>query len=259
MGRIWVGMWLVVIVILIVALEGSFLVRFISRFTQEIFSILISLIFIYETFNKLVKVPFSQHTPPPVSFLPCMERSPSCLRLCPQIFKTHPLILNYDHLNSSMDNPFIPIVKEHVEYHSDGNITIHELEIERPYPNTALLSMCLMFGCFSIAYFLRIFKSGHFLPGPVRPNSAAGECAKLRRGTRCAICCFLPQIRRLIGDFGVPIAIFIMIAIDICIADAYTQVGLDPTALLRTHSHLCLHLPNDCAVLCFHLSETGGA
>lgn len=57
MGRIWVGMWLIVIVILIVALEGSFLVRFISRFTQEIFSILISLIFIYETFNKLIKVP----------------------------------------------------------------------------------------------------------------------------------------------------------------------------------------------------------
>lgn len=56
MGRIWVGMWLIVIVIFIVALEGSFLVRFISRFTQEIFSILISLIFIYETFNKLVKV-----------------------------------------------------------------------------------------------------------------------------------------------------------------------------------------------------------
>lgn len=56
MGRIWVGMWLIVIVVIIVAVEGSFLVRFISRFTQEIFSILISLIFIYETFNKLIKV-----------------------------------------------------------------------------------------------------------------------------------------------------------------------------------------------------------
>ena len=33
------------------------------------------------------------------------------------------------------------------------------------------------------------------------------------------------QIRRLIGDFGVPIAIFIMIAIDINIEDAYTQVN----------------------------------
>lgn len=44
------------IVVLTVAFEGSILVRFVSRFTQEIFSFLISLIFIYETFAKLIKV-----------------------------------------------------------------------------------------------------------------------------------------------------------------------------------------------------------
>uniref|UniRef100_A0A8C9XP03 Solute carrier family 4 member 1a (Diego blood group) n=1 Tax=Sander lucioperca TaxID=283035 RepID=A0A8C9XP03_SANLU len=147
-GRIWVGMWLIVIVIIIVAVEGSFLVRFISRFTQEIFSILISLIFIYETFYKLIKV------------------------------------------------------------HVDGNVTVKELEIERPYPNTALLSMCLMFGCFFIAYFLRSFKNGHYFPGP---------------------------LRRLIGDFGVPIAIFFMIAVDICIEDAYTQKLVVPKGIEVTN------------------------
>lgn len=56
MGRVWVGFWLILLVVLVVAFEGSFLVRFISRYTQEIFSILISLIFIYETFTKLIKV-----------------------------------------------------------------------------------------------------------------------------------------------------------------------------------------------------------
>ncbi|KAM3598580.1 uncharacterized protein V6R79_019976 [Siganus canaliculatus] len=178
-GRIWVGMWLVVIVVIIVAVEGSFLVKYISRFTQEIFSILISLIFIYETFSKLFK-----------------------------IFKAHPLILNYEHLNDTTDNPFHPVIKEHVEYHPDGNVTVHELEIERPYPNTALLSMCLMFGCFFIAYFLRFFKNGQFLPGP---------------------------LRRLIGDFGVPIAIFIMIAVDISIADAYTQKLVVPKGVEVTN------------------------
>lgn len=55
-GRVWVGMWLILIVLIVVAAEASFLVRFISRFTQEIFSILISLIFIYETFVKLFMV-----------------------------------------------------------------------------------------------------------------------------------------------------------------------------------------------------------
>uniref|UniRef100_A0A8C2ISD9 Solute carrier family 4 member 1a (Diego blood group) n=1 Tax=Cyprinus carpio TaxID=7962 RepID=A0A8C2ISD9_CYPCA len=143
-GRVWVGMWLIVIVVVIVAVEGSFLVRFISRFTQEIFSILISLIFIYETFAKLIR-----------------------------IFKAHPLILNYEHLN-------------------------------RAYPNTALLSMCLMFGCFFIALYLRGFKTSTFLPGP---------------------------IRRMIGDFGVPIAIFFMIAVDISISDAYTQKLVVPKGL----------------------------
>ncbi|XP_053470296.1 solute carrier family 4 member 1a (Diego blood group) isoform X3 [Ictalurus furcatus] len=55
-GRVWVGMWLIIIVLIVVAAEASFLVRFISRFTQEIFSILISIIFIYETFYKLYKI-----------------------------------------------------------------------------------------------------------------------------------------------------------------------------------------------------------
>ena len=55
-GRVWVGLWLVVFVLALVAAEGSFLVRYISPFTQEIFAFLISLIFIYETFHKLYKV-----------------------------------------------------------------------------------------------------------------------------------------------------------------------------------------------------------
>nr|XP_048686232.1 band 3 anion transport protein isoform X2 [Caretta caretta] len=53
-GRVWIGFWLIILVLLVVAFEGSFLVRYISRYTQEIFSFLISLIFIYETFAKLI-------------------------------------------------------------------------------------------------------------------------------------------------------------------------------------------------------------
>uniref|UniRef100_A0A672NQD5 Anion exchange protein n=1 Tax=Sinocyclocheilus grahami TaxID=75366 RepID=A0A672NQD5_SINGR len=175
-GRVWVGMWLIIIVVVIVAVEGSFLVRFISRFTQEIFSILISLIFIYETFSKLIR-----------------------------IFQAHPLILNYDHLNASLEDPFHPIKKViNITEHPDGNITQHHEIIERAYPNTALLSMCLMFGCFFVALYLRGFKTSTFLPGP---------------------------IRRMIGDFGVPIAIFFMIAVDIIISDAYTQKLVVPKGL----------------------------
>ncbi|KAM6963783.1 solute carrier family 4 member 1b (Diego blood group) isoform 2-T2 [Tautogolabrus adspersus] len=176
-GRVWVGVWLVIIVVIIVAFEGSFLVRFISRFTQEIFSILISLIFIYETFAKLGRT-----------------------------FKAHPLILNYDHLNTTIENPWHPRVEETVIYdNATGNTTIIVNTIKPPYPNTALLSMCLMFGCFFIAFFLRQFKNGTFLPG---------------------------KVRRLIGDFGVPISIFLMVVLDYNIEDTYTQKLVVPKGLM---------------------------
>ncbi len=54
--RLWVNLWVTVFTTVVVMLEGSFLVQYLSRFTEEIFSVLISFIFIYEVFNKLVKV-----------------------------------------------------------------------------------------------------------------------------------------------------------------------------------------------------------
>ncbi|XP_034271811.1 band 3 anion transport protein isoform X2 [Pantherophis guttatus] len=143
-GRVWIGFWLILIVILVVAFEGSFLVRYISRYTQEIFSILISLIFIQETFSNLIK-----------------------------IFKAHPLKGVYKNITFS-----------------------GEEEPREPVPNTALLSLVLMGGTFFIAFFLRKFKNSSFFPG---------------------------RLRRVIGDFGVPIAIFIMTLADNLIKDTYTQ------------------------------------
>ncbi|XP_076829775.1 anion exchange protein 2a isoform X1 [Brachyhypopomus gauderio] len=149
-GRVWIGFWLVVIVVLMVAFEGSFLVRFVSLFTQEIFSFLISLIFIYETFSKLGK-----------------------------IFKDHPLRpCNISEENATYSGPAEPPAK-----------VLNQ-------PNTALLSLVLMSGTFFIAFYLRKFKNSAFFPG---------------------------RLRRVIGDFGVPIAIFIMVLVDFSIEDTFTQ------------------------------------
>ncbi|XP_023573995.1 band 3 anion transport protein isoform X1 [Octodon degus] len=142
-GRAWIGFWLILLVVLVVAFEGSFLVRFISRYTQEIFSFLISLIFIYETFSKLIK-----------------------------IFQDHPLQQSYD--------PSTPIVPKP----------------QGPLPNTALFSLVLMAGTFILAMMLRKFKNSSYFPG---------------------------KLRRVIGDFGVPISILIMVLVDSFIKDTYTQ------------------------------------
>ena len=37
-----------------------------------------------------------------------------------------------------------------------------------------------------------------------------------------------PQLRRIIGDFGVPISILIMVMVDALVQDTYTQVTLSP-------------------------------
>uniref|UniRef100_A0A8V5GXV5 Anion exchange protein n=1 Tax=Melopsittacus undulatus TaxID=13146 RepID=A0A8V5GXV5_MELUD len=151
-GRVWIGFWLVLLVLLVVACEGSFLVRYLSRYTQEIFSFLISLIFIFETFSKL-------------------------------IFRAHPLSRRY-------------AVQD-------------EVQPDVPEPNTALLSLVLMAGTFFLAFFLRKFKNSSFLPG---------------------------RVRRLIGDFGVPISIFIMALADFFITDTYTQKLKVPRGLEVTNS-----------------------
>nr|AEB80408.1 SLC4A1 [Lemur catta] len=155
-GRAWIGFWLILLVVLVVAFEGSFLVRFISRYTQEIFSILISLIFIYETFSKLIK-----------------------------IFQDHPLQRNYNSSVLTVPNP------------------------QGPLPNTALLSLVLMAGTFFFAMMLRKFKNSSYFPG---------------------------KLRRVIGDFGVPISILIMVLVDFFIEHTYTQKLSVPDGLQVSNS-----------------------
>uniref|UniRef100_I3LJ89 Anion exchange protein n=1 Tax=Sus scrofa TaxID=9823 RepID=I3LJ89_PIG len=171
-GRVWVGLWLVVFVLALVAAEGSFLVRYISPFTQEIFAFLISLIFIYETFHKLYKV-FTEHPllpfyPPEGALEAGLDRNGSTL--------------------PSTEGPPSP----------------------RNQPNTALLSLILMLGTFLIAFFLRKFRNSRFLGG---------------------------KARRIIGDFGIPISILVMVLVDYSITDTYTQKLTVPTGLSVTSPH----------------------
>ncbi|KAM7334388.1 hypothetical protein ACRRTK_007708 [Alexandromys fortis] len=65
-----------------------------------------------------------------------------------------------------------------------------------PVPNTALFSLVLMAGTFFLAMMLRKFKNSTYFPG---------------------------KLRRVIGDFGVPISILIMVVVDSFVKDTYTQ------------------------------------
>lgn len=228
-GRVWIGFWLILIVLLMVACEGSFLVRFVSRFTQEIFAFLISLIFIYETFSKLGKVSCGR--------CGCCGCCGAGLRLTArtaQIFQEHPLHGCAQPNGTAWSNG--TAAPNGTAQRGAAKVT--------GQPNTALLSLVLMAGTFFIAFFLRKFKNSRFFPGRVR--GAGGTAARARGepgfgGTGspgvvgevgAGLSPSLQQIRRLIGDFGVPIAILVMVLVDYSIRDTYTQVSTpDPHML----------------------------
>ncbi len=52
----WVGLWSAGFLLLLAATDASFLMRYFTRFTDEIFSALISIIFIYEAIKSLVNI-----------------------------------------------------------------------------------------------------------------------------------------------------------------------------------------------------------
>jgi mannitol/fructose-specific phosphotransferase system IIA component (Ntr-type) len=52
----WVGLWTALILIILAATEASCLMRYFTRFTDEIFAALISVIFIYEAVDKLLLI-----------------------------------------------------------------------------------------------------------------------------------------------------------------------------------------------------------
>ncbi len=55
--RFWIGMWSTLLLLLIVVFDMSSYVRYITRFTEESFAALISIIFIYEAFKQLFEIP----------------------------------------------------------------------------------------------------------------------------------------------------------------------------------------------------------
>ncbi|XP_076345016.1 band 3 anion transport protein-like isoform X2 [Tachypleus tridentatus] len=181
--RVWISFWVAFIATVVVAFEGSAFVSFFGRFTQEIYAALISMIYIYECFFKIYKV-----------------------------FSTNPLLASYCNLNTTNPLEDNPSVKNCVnvsctQNSSDSSTDANETSIsfedlsrsaERLliHPNTALFSMILMMGTFFIAYFLRHFRNSRFLGSTVR---------------------------RAIGDFGITIGIVLMVLLDSCVKNVYTQ------------------------------------
>ncbi|XP_037718490.1 anion exchange protein 3 isoform X5 [Drosophila subpulchrella] len=146
--RVYVGVWLIIISLTVSAFEGSVYVRLLTRFTQEIFSALITLIYIVETFMKLIS-----------------------------IYKENPLLADYnlppptlvahDHAtNASILNTTVGVAANITEGLLNISTTAMPTglpPLPRNQPNTALFCTILTLATFVVAYYLKLFRNSHFL------------------------------------------------------------------------------------------------
>lgn len=59
--RLYVGFWLMAIALLVASIEGSVFIKVFTRFTEEIFATLISLIYIFESVSNIISVSKPSH------------------------------------------------------------------------------------------------------------------------------------------------------------------------------------------------------
>ncbi|XP_061496849.1 band 3 anion transport protein isoform X8 [Anopheles gambiae] len=201
--RVYVGCWLAVIALVVSAFEGSVYVRLFTRFTQEIFSALITLIYIVETVMKLLSV-YKRH--------PLLAEY-----LYKNVTEPQPLPMPYLEEERNGTTPTSELLAESLTTAVNGTIAMAQdaanLLIPEDgtgplnRPNTALFCTILTLGTFSLAYYLKLFRNSHFL----------GRNA-----------------RRALGDFGVPISIALFVLVDYMIPQVYTEKlsvpeGLSPS------------------------------
>ncbi|XP_053956545.1 anion exchange protein 3 isoform X1 [Anastrepha ludens] len=144
--RAYIGVWLAIIATTLSAFECSVYVRLFTRFTQEIFSALITLIYIYETLMKLVSVYkknplLADYNFPPATFAPQLQ--------------------SFD--NTTTDN-FGNVTADVSISNTTSSIgLISNIVSHTNMPNTALFCTILTLGTFTIAYYLKLFRNSHFL------------------------------------------------------------------------------------------------
>lgn len=203
--RLWIGLWSAFLTLILVATDASFLVQYFTRFTEEGFSSLISFIFIYDAFKKMIKL--SHYYPINSDFRVNYVTLFSCTCLPPvpgvnsslhwndsdTVTSAMPLLYNDTLLtNTSFDWSSLS-KKQCVKY--GGRMVGASCHF---VPDVALMSFILFLGTYTCSMTLKNFKTSPFFP---------------------------TRIRKLISDFAIILAILIFCGLD-------ALVGVDTPKLI---------------------------
>ncbi|XP_051473693.1 electrogenic sodium bicarbonate cotransporter 1 isoform X5 [Apus apus] len=200
--RLWIGLWSAFQCLVLVATDASFLVKYFTRFTEEGFSSLISFIFIYDAFKKMIKL--ADHYPINSEFKVDYITHYSCA--CEPLDPVNSSLFNgtmvpsADELFSSsagMHNSTIDwsslTTKECLKY--GGRLVGNNCGF---VPDITLMSFILFFGTYTCSMALKKFKTSRYFP---------------------------TTARKLISDFAIILSILIFCGID-------ALVGVDTPKLI---------------------------
>uniref|UniRef100_A0A8C5GV09 Anion exchange protein n=1 Tax=Gouania willdenowi TaxID=441366 RepID=A0A8C5GV09_GOUWI len=199
--RLWIGLWSAFLCLVLVATDASFLVQYFTRFTEEGFSCLISFIFIYDAFKKMLKL--AHHYPINSDFRTEYVTQFDCSCMAPTVLINNTDIVG-DPLSTSIwfwNNTDLPVnatwssltKTECLKY--KGELVGKACGF---VPDIALMSFILFFGTYTCSMCLKKFKTSPFFP---------------------------TTVRKLISDFAIILAILIFCGVDML-------VGVDTPKLI---------------------------
>ncbi|XP_040197406.1 electrogenic sodium bicarbonate cotransporter 4-like, partial [Rana temporaria] len=181
--RLWIGLHSALQCLLLVATDASFIIKYITRFTEEGFSTLISFIFIYDAIKKMIGsfkyYPInSDFKPDQVTTYRCECVAPDPAIFAPNITNT---TLSNVVNNTALDWSQLS-TKECLKY--GGSLLGNSCSY---VPDLALMSFILFFGTYSMTLTLKKFKFSRYFP---------------------------TKLRKLISDFSIFMSILLFVGLD---------------------------------------------
>ncbi|KAM9743338.1 solute carrier family 4 member 4a isoform 1-T1 [Menidia menidia] len=200
--RLWIGLWSAFFCLVLVATDASFLVKYFTRFTEEGFSCLISFIFIYDAFKKMIKL--AHHYPINSDFTSDLVTQYDCLCMAPTVLENETSLMGDPVEDTSVwywNNTGLPLNStwsslsrtECLKYR--GELVGKACDF---VPDISLMSFILFFGTYTCTMTLKKFKTSPYFP---------------------------TTVRKLISDFATILAILIFCGVDML-------VGVDTPKLI---------------------------
>ncbi|XP_037634080.1 solute carrier family 4 member 4a isoform X4 [Sebastes umbrosus] len=192
--RLWIGLWSAFFCLVLVATDASYLVQYFTRFTEEGFSCLISFIFIYDAFKKMLKL--AHHYPIDSEFKMDYVTQYDCLCMAPAVLENSTDVIGdplegtsvwyWNNTDLPMNATWSSLSKtECLKY--KGELVGKACET---VPDIALMSFILFLGTYTCSMCLKKFKTSPFFP---------------------------TTVRKLISDFAIILTIFIFCGVDMLV------------------------------------------